>query len=125
MTIQAKNSLLCAAAGLISGAINGLLGAGGGILITYFLAFVTRDEDIDQNSIFANALITMLPISAVSFGVYLARGYVKLDTGLLYLVAPAVIGGLMGSFLLKKLKFKFIKLGFCALVIYSGASMLF
>ena len=120
-----KNLWVYSAVGLIAGAINGLLGAGGGILITYFLSYVMKDENINKNSIFANALITMLPISAVSFVIYLARGYVKISPDLIYLIIPAAAGGIIGSLLLKRIKFKFVKLFFCAIVIYSGITMLF
>ena len=122
---KSKKTLIYSAVGLISGAINGLLGAGGGILITYFLSYSMKNEDVNKNSIFANALITMLPISAVSFAIYLARGYVELNWDLVYLTFPALIGGVIGSLLLKKVKFKFVKLFFCAIVIYSGITMLF
>lgn len=111
--------------GLVAGVINGLLGAGGGILITYFLSYLLRDQDTEKNDIFAHALLTMLPISAVSFTVYLLRGYVKLDMSLVYLILPSALGGLLGAYLLKRIKFKIVRLLFVGLVIYSGFTMLF
>ena len=52
--------------GAISGTINGLLGAGGGIIITYFLSHVLNEEQKSKNAVFVNAVATMLPISMVS-----------------------------------------------------------
>lgn len=124
MLKSTKKWTLLAAVGLLSGAINGLLGAGGGIVITYFLSYLFKGENIDKNSIFANALITMIPISLLSFAIYLARGYVKLEWDLFYLTLPALIGGALGALLLKKINFKLTKLIFCAVVIWSGVSML-
>ena len=111
--------------GLVAGVINGLLGAGGGILITYFLSYLLRGQHAEKNDVFAHALLTMLPISAVSFTVYLLRGYVKLDMSLVYLILPAALGGLLGAYLLKRIKFKIVRLLFVGLVIYSGFTMLF
>lgn len=111
--------------GLLAGVINGLLGAGGGILITYFLSYLLRRQHTEKNDIFAHALLTMLPISAVSFAVYLIRGYVKLEVSLIYLILPAALGGLLGAYLLKKIKFKIVRLLFIGLVIYSGFTMIF
>ena len=79
----------------------------------------------EKNDIFAHALLTMLPISAVSFAVYLIRGYVKLEVSLIYLILPAALGGLLGAYLLKKIKFKIVRLLFIGLVIYSGFTMIF
>lgn len=111
--------------GFFAGIINGLLGAGGGILITYFLTYLLKNEETEKNDIFAHALLTMLPVSAVSFVVYIIRGYVSLDASLAYLIVPAILGGVSGAYLLKKINFKIVKLLFTALVIYSGFAMLF
>ena len=120
-----KKLLILSSVGFIAGGINGLLGAGGGILITYFLSYTLKESQTDKNSIFANALITMLPISIVSFIIYFLRGYVALEVNLAYLIAPAILGGIGGAFLLKKINFKIVKILFTALVIYSGFTMLF
>ena len=125
MSKSTKTTLLLLGAGLVSGAINGMLGAGGGILITYFLTYLMRDSNMEKNDVFAHALLTMLPISVLSFVIYLLRGYVKLDVSLIYLVLPAALGGILGAFLLKRIKFNLVKLLFIALVIYSGVTMLF
>ena len=125
MSKNTKTTLLLLGAGLVSGATNGMLGAGGGILITYFLTYLMRDINMEKNDVFAHALLTMLPISVLSFVIYLLRGYVKLDVSLIYLVLPAALGGILGAFLLKRIKFNLVKLLFIALVIYSGVTMLF
>ena len=111
--------------GFAAGVINGLLGAGGGILITYFLYRLMKDGDSDKNDVFAHALLTMLPVSLVSFIIYACRGYLSVDSSLFYLALPAIVGGAGGAYLLTKIKFKVVRFIFIGLVIYSGLSMLF
>ena len=120
-----KNVSVILGIGFLSGIINGLLGAGGGILITYFLSYLLKDQETEKNDIFAHALLTMLPISAVSFVIYIIQGYVSLEASLAYLIIPAILGGVCGAYLLKKINFRIVKLLFTALVIYSGFTMLF
>ncbi len=109
------------AVGAIEGFINGLLGAGGGIIITFFLA---KKLNKDGNIVFANAVATMLPISVLSFALYLMNGYFSFDRGFLTLLAPAIFGGLLGAFLLTKVKFRLLKIAFSLLVIVSGFMMI-
>ncbi len=111
--------------GALAGAVNGLLGAGGGIIITYFLAHVLNDKQKEKNGVFANAVATMLPISIVSLTLYLFKGYIAFDNKLFSLLPSAIIGGILGALLLTKLKLKAVKLIFAALVIISGFCMLF
>ena len=111
--------------GAFAGIINGLLGAGGGIIITYYLHRVLKDEEKLQNGVFANAVATMLPISTVSLMLYFNRKYIALDKELFLLIPSAIIGGILGAFLLTKLKFKIVKLLFAILVIVSGFFVVF
>lgn len=109
--------------GVGAGFINGLLGAGGGIIATYFLS-KSLDTD-NKNDIFANAVATMLPISIFSFALYSALGHFSPDTSLLSIAPTALAGGAIGAFLLTKLKFKVTKKIFALLVTVSGFMMIF
>ena len=115
---------LSAGIGILAGAINGLLGAGGGIIVTFYLAHILKDGQKQENGVFANAVATMLPISVVSLCLYLFKGYIKVDNGLFSLLPSAIIGGILGAFLLTKLKLKFVKLIFAALITFSGFMMI-
>ena len=110
--------------GALAGTINGLLGAGGGIIITYYLSHVLTKEQKAQNGVFANAVATMLPISVISIAIYLCKGYIKFDQGLLSLMPSAILGGVLGAFLLTKLNLKAVKIIFAFLVTISGFLML-
>ncbi len=121
----AKKYGICASIGALSGLINGLLGAGGGIIITYYLSRNLSDEEKSENGVFANAVATMLPISAVSLFLYFFKGYISFDGSLLSLLPSALIGGITGAFLLTKLKLKTVKTIFAILVTVSGFMMIF
>lgn len=119
-----KKTLKLSSVGFIAGVANGFLGAAGGIIITYFLGHLLKGEEGDKNRIFSAALLTMLPISAISLAIYLSRDYLPSDPKLLWLTIPAALGGACGAILLKKVRFGLIRLLFTAVVIYSGISML-
>ena len=111
--------------GLLAGAANGILGAGGGIIVTYFLSHSLTDEQRKENGVFANAVATMLPLSALSLCIYLTKGYITLDNTFFTLVPSALIGGIIGAFLLTKLHLRVVKIIFSTLVIICGVMMIF
>lgn len=111
--------------GLLAGATNGILGAGGGIIVTYFLSHSLTDEQRKENGVFANAVATMLPLSVISFCIYLAKGYITLDNTFFTLVPSALVGGIIGAFLLTKLHLRVVKMIFSTLVIICGVMMIF
>lgn len=116
-----------AIAGALSGFVNGFLGAGGGVIATFFLSGALKEKEKggDKNAIFANAVATMLPISAVSLATYYFCGSITLDLSMLSLVPCALIGGALGAYLLTRVKFKTIKTAFALLVSLSGLMMIF
>ena len=56
---------------------------------------------------------------------YLRKGYLRFDKKTTLLLPCAIIGGLIGSFLLSKLKLHTVKLIFAFLVTISGIMMIF
>ena len=122
--MKTKNKgILLILLGAASGLLNGLLGAGGGILLIRGIDKL-RDGKGDARDAFAGSLSVMLPISAVSAIIYALRGNI-IEIDVLELVLPAVIGGATGGLLLYKMDIRILKLVFSALVIWSGISMLF
>ena len=105
---EGKNPWMLAAAGLIAGFINGLIGAGGGV-------FIVRSA--------AKLLAVMLPISAVSAISY-ARLGVWHGEGAAGFILPAVAGGIAGALLLDRLHTGLLRLIFSAVAVYSGMTML-
>ena len=114
-----KNSFLpLALGGLLAGFANGLLGAGGGIIIIYLLSSLLKDK-ASSRDIFANSLCVMFPISLVSCLVYFLRGGIEVPSLGLFLL-PAVVGGAVGGFALSRINTAFLKKIFSLLVIVSG-----
>lgn len=106
-------------AGFGAGVVNGLLGAGGGILIIAALSKIMKNELVDKKDVFVNSLCVMLPISAVSCFLYALRGNLAAE-GFGSFALPAIIGGVTGGLLIDKIKWGSLKRIFSALVILSG-----
>ena len=114
--------LLLTAGGLCAGLLNGLLGAGGGIIIIYTLSYALQNN-AKSRDVFANALLVMLPLSAISCILYTLRGNLNFEN-MGSLILPAVIGGTAAGFLLGHIKTSFLKKLFATLVIISGILMI-
>ncbi len=115
---------LLALSGLAAGLANGLLGAGGGIIITFAFARLLRGKENAGHDIFANVVAAMLPMTAVSAVIYALGGKLNIKESAPFLL-PAVLGGIIGALLLGKINVKWLRRIFAVLVIFSGARMIF
>ena len=112
-------SLVSSAAGFC----NALLGAGGGILLSLTLTKLCSNEFEDRRDVYINSQASMIPGCALSCAIYSLNG--RLDTtGFSIYAIPAVIGGIVGSLLLSRIKSFWIGLIFAVLVIWSGIKMI-
>lgn len=109
--------------GVISGFINGLLGAGGGIIIVFVLSRLLKNQ-AQARDVFANALCVMLPISVVSCITYVLDGRISFER-FPPLIIPAVAGGIIGGILLCKINATALKKLFSILVVISGIILIF
>ncbi len=109
--------------GFLAGLLNGLLGAGGGIILVRGAEKILPRQYREGRDVFANALCVMLPLSAVSALAYVMRGSIH---GLDFapFILPAVLGGIGGAMLLAVIDTRLLRLIFSALVVWSGISML-
>ena len=106
--------------GLLIGFLNGFFGGGGGMLCVPLLMYAFKMEDKKSH---ATALLVMLPISIVSFCVYLSNFQLDLDLTL-FVLGGSVLGGLVGSILLKKMSNQWIRLVFAIVMIVAGIKIL-
>lgn len=107
-------------AGVFIGAVNGVFGAGGGMLAVPALTYI---GGLDQKTAHASAIACMLPLCLISAVVYSLRS--SFDV---FVVLPTAIGvfagGLVGAALLKKLPAQWLSFLFYALMMLCGIKMI-
>lgn len=102
--------------GAAAGVINGLFGAGGGLLLVpLFIRFCK----LEPKTAFATSLFVMLALSAVSLTVYLFRGTVDFTAALPYLLG-GIAGGVIGGLWMKRINVKWLRIALAAFLLYGG-----
>jgi uncharacterized membrane protein YfcA len=105
--------------GLITGLINGLLGAGGGMLAVPAL----KKIGLDQKEAHRNAVAVILPMTVLSAVLYIMNGRVSISDALPFI--PWGLGGaVLGTFCLKKISGKWLGIIFGGFMIYAGIRMI-
>ena len=115
-----NKKLLIAFSGTGIGFLNGLLGAGGGMIAVPILKHLS----LSQKEAHANAVAVILPITILSAILYLINGYVTLKESLIY-IPTGIIGSLIGAELLKKISPLWLKRIFSFFMLYAGVRLLF
>ena len=116
--------LLLICASLAGGAVNGLLGTGGGIIFAYYFKYLEKRGKADEGSAFPSAMAVIMPVSLISFTTYDAARDVTLPF-ILKLAIPSAAGGLIGAYLSSRVKPVLLERLFAVLVIYAGVKMIF
>ena len=105
--------------GLLGGAavglLNGLMGAGGGMVLVPLLDKL----GVTGKSSHATSLAVIVPLSAVSAFLYWRQGWLSLDQGL-PLLLPGLMGGVVGGLLMGKIKLGWLKAAFGVLLLWGG-----
>ena len=108
-----------------AGFLNGLLGAGGGILLVRLFTPANTDSSPEsvRNAFFCT-LAAILPITALSAAMYMfgAQGQTS-SVDITFLVMPAIAGGAVGALLLDRINTTLLKTIFSLLVLYAGIRM--
>ena len=116
-----KKELLRLCSGVLAGVINGLLGGGGGMIIVPVLAYICG---LESKKAHATALAVILPASLISACVFLFGGnndFVMLGVT----TGCVVVGGIVGSLLLKRLKNEWIARVFAVVMLAAGIKTAF
>lgn len=117
-----KNSnILLVLCGVVTGAVNGIFGGGGGMIVVPLLnSLLKKPTDVSH----ATAILVILPICLSSGIIYLINGYFN---GELFIAAGigVLLGGFFGAQLLKKLSAETITLIFAAVMFAAGVKMIF
>lgn len=118
---SAKRKIAMCLVSLFIGAINGLFGAGGGMLAVPCLTYVWG---LDEKSAHATAIAVILPLCLVSSVVYALKGNYE-PSVILPTVIGVTIGGIVGALLLKKMSANAVSFLFYALMTFAGFKMIF
>ena len=108
---------LCGAA---AGAVNGLFGAGGGMVLVPMLIYLGKLED---KKAFATSLSIILPLSVISLLIYRTKTQLPLADAAPYLLG-GIVGGILGSRIFYKLPASFLHKIFGGLIIWGGIRLL-
>ena len=122
---KSKNKKFIIIASLISGVfvgfINGFFGGGGGMIVVPLLVFLLK---LEEKKAHATAILCILPLSITSSIIYITKGSLNfLNLGLTTI--GVVVGGIIGSFLLKKMNNKVLRIIFAVIMIIAGIKMMF
>lgn len=119
--VKRKGKIQLVAGGALTGAVNGLLGGGGGMLAVPLLQ---RAAGYPARRAHATAIAVILPASALSGAVYLYGGLVPLSV-LVPVALGVCLGGFLGAKLLARISARAVTVAFAALMLAAGLRMLF
>ena len=113
---ERKDALRFALCGALTGFINGLFGAGGGMLMVPLL---TRFGHVEDKKAFATSLCIVLPVSLVSLTVYALGGTLQLEGAAPYLLGGG-LGGIAAGLTYQKVSAGFLHKVLAAVIIFGG-----
>lgn len=119
--LSVKKKILMCFCSVFIGVVNGLFGAGGGMLAVPCLTYI---GGLDEKRAHATAIAAILPLCLVSAIVY-ALGESCKNEVILPVVIGVTAGGIFGALLLKKLSSDVVSFVFYALMTFAGFKMIF
>jgi len=106
--------------GVLVGFVNGFLGAGGGMLLVPCIIPLLK---MDTKVAHATAILIILPICVISGVIYALKG--AFDFNIFWpCLLGTVVGGVLGTFILSKLKNNIITSIFSVVMIAAGVIMI-
>ena len=119
MNNKKSKKYLLALSGFSIGVINGLFGAGGGMIAVPLL----KKLGFPQKEAHINAVAIILPISILSTFLYLYKDYVNISLALPF-IPSGLLGAVIGTYILKKISPVLLKRIFGGFMIYAGIRLL-
>mgnify|MGYP006074441393 CR=1 FL=1 len=105
--------------GFLTGLISGLFGAGGGMILVPAFSILNKMEEKKTR---ATSIFCILPLVIISCIIYMKNQYIDWHIGLKS-AAGGIIGGMIGTILLKKLNNQILKILFVIFLIYVSIRM--
>ncbi len=112
----AKKHLGVLLAGICAGAVNGLFGAGGGMVLVPLLTWLT---DLNDDSIFPASVCIILPVCLISLSITFHNSSDLWKTAFPYLLGSTV-GGLLAGVFSKRIPTIWLHRLLGALIIWGG-----
>lgn len=106
--------------GAAAGLVNGLFGAGGGMVLVPMLIHYGKLED---KKAFSSAVCIILPLCLISIAVYWMKQLLPFQEALPYLLG-GLIGGTLGGILFKKVSVQFLHKLFGIIIFWGGLRLL-
>ncbi len=107
--------------GLIAGLVSGFFATGGGMIVVPALVYLLS---VDESQARATSVFVILPMVITSGIFYYKNDYIDWKIGILCAIG-GVVGGYIGSKLLKKVPDKYLKVAFTFFLIYVSIRMIF
>ena len=118
--MKKKHWLAYGLSGAAAGIINGLFGAGGGMVLVPMLIKFGKLED---KKAFSSAISIILPISLVSIFVYYTKDVFPIGDALPYLIG-GLLGGTAGGLWFKNVSAGFLHKFFGLIILWGGVRLL-
>ena len=106
--------------GISAGIISGLFAAGGGMIVVPAFVHIFK---LDEAEARATSVFSILPMVITSVSFYSNNNYINWNIGIKCAIG-GIIGGFIGSKLLKKLPDKVLKIIFIVFLIYVSIKMI-
>ena len=111
-----KSKLGLIITGLSAGAVNGLFGAAGGMVLVPLMTLLT---DLQEEEIFPTSVLIILPISLVTLSVSICNTPPDWQQAIPYLIG-SVIGGIAAGLLSKKIPTKWLHRILGIMILWGG-----
>ncbi len=115
-----KQSLKIALAGMLAGSVNGLFGAGGGMVLVPLLTSMT---DLEDEQVFPSSVSIILPICLVSLSISAIHHGLPFPQALPYLLG-SIGGGILAGLTGQKIPVKWLHRVLGLLILWGGVRYL-
>ena len=107
--------------GIVAGLVNGFFASGGGMILVPAFYYVLKLNEVESR---ATSVFCILPMVLASSIFYYKGNFMDWRLGAMCAVG-GIIGGMIGSKLLKKVDEKYLKISFILFLIYVSYKMIF
>jgi uncharacterized membrane protein YfcA len=111
----------CALIGIGAGAVNGMFGSGGGLLLVPLFSSL---EKVKEKRAFATSVFTVLFLSLASIFFYSKTQSVEISTLLSYVIGGTT-GGIAGAFWFKKIPIIVVRRIFALFILWAAIKAIF